>query len=170
MSATYSFVSLWKRVFMTQSYSYRNDPQYYTDAVTAVHSFLWTLEEIMSCFLLLFFLQPKSGLCLLVKLHLCVLLFCHYQLAMGRVDVRRTEAKEFWEQNACTPHEVLFLPFLSHASCNFVRVGCCSYPTGRSAKVKEVQDEPGVPLFSVLFGFLLSLWGILAFLCHNFST
>lgn len=53
-----------------------------------------------------------------MQLHLCVpLFFCRCQLAACRMDVRRTEAEEPWEQSAYTPHEVLFLLFLSHAGC-----------------------------------------------------
>ena len=64
----------------------------------------------------------------------------HNQLAVGGTDVKRTEAKESWEQSAYPPQEVFFLPCVSHASCVCVRVVCCLRPTGRSAKVKEVGE------------------------------
>ena len=92
----------------------------------------------------------------------------HNQLAAGRMDANRTEAKESWEQSAYKPRAVLFLPCISQAGCVCVRVGCCLLPAGRSVEAKEVgvRDELTVPLSGCPFWLpaALSLWWELSFL------
>lgn len=90
----------------------------------------------------------------------------HNQLAAGRMDANRTEAKESWEQSAYKPRAVL-LPCISQAGCVCVRVGCCLLPAGRSVEAKEVGvwDELTVPLSGCPFWLpaAFSLWWELSF-------